>query len=151
MIFVTILYIAWIFSNSATPGDYSAAESGWVMEQINTLFKRLGLNFVQFSEGFVRKAAHFTEYTGLGILLLLSLSRYSAFNGKKRWRLILVGFVIALVDEGIQIFMDGRNSSILDSLLDTCGVAFGLLVCSGLKELWRRHREKRLLQKGGSR
>lgn len=126
MIWITLVYIAFIFGNSATPAVYSSAESSWVTELLNRAMRTIGLTGLQFSEGFVRKAAHFTEYMGLGILLTLSLAKYECFSGRRRWRLIPVGFLIAGLDEGIQYFTPGRYCSIMDVLLDTCGVAFGV-------------------------
>lgn len=143
MIWVTLLYIAFIFGNSATPAVYSSAESGWVTGLLNRMMGGIGLSFIRFSEGFIRKAAHFTEYTGLGILLTLSLCRYGFFAGRRRWRLIPAGFLIACVDEGIQYFTPGRACSFMDVLLDTCGVAFGVAVLALLSHIRnkRKHRK----------
>lgn len=141
MIWITILYVGMIFGNSATPAVYSSAESSWVTDLINGWMERLGISFIRFSEGFIRKAAHFTEYTGLGILLTLSLLRYDFFAGSRRWRLIPVGFLIACADEGIQYFTPGRDCSFKDVLLDTCGVIFGVAVCALIA--WYRDRKRR--------
>lgn len=140
MIWVTLLYIAFIYGNSATPGNYSSAESSWVTDFFNDIMNGLGLTVVQLSEGFIRKAAHFTEYTGLGILLTLSLLRYDFFAGKRRWRLVPVGFLVACVDETIQYFTPGRHCSIWDVLLDTCGVFFGVAVCAFIT--WCKNKRK---------
>ena len=125
MIWVTLLYIAVIFGHSATPAVYSSAESGWVTKLLNQILGGLGSGSLELAEGFVRKAAHFTEYTGLGILLTLSLARYDFFAGRRR-RLLTAGFLIACIDEGIQYFTPGRCCSMKDVLLDACGVAFGV-------------------------
>jgi len=143
MRWITLLYIALIFGNSATPAVYSSAESSWVTGLINGTLARFGMGFLQFSEGFIRKAAHFTEYTGLGILLSLSLTRYGFFEGKKRWRIVPTGFFIACIDEGIQYFTPGRDCNIKDVLLDTCGVLFGTLVCFAVTVLYTRIRRNR--------
>ncbi len=142
MIWITLIYIAFIFGNSATPAVYSAAESGWVTNLLNRVVGSIGLTALQFSEGFIRKAAHFTEYTGLGILLTLSLAKRGFFAGRRRLRLIPVGFLVACIDEGIQYFTPGRACSIKDVLLDTCGVAFGvglLALVSYGKTRWKHH------------
>lgn len=141
MIWITLLYIGFIFGNSATPAVYSAAESGWVTGMLNRLLSGIGLGFFQLAEGVIRKAAHFGEYTGLGILLTLSLTRYGFFTGKKRWRLIPVGFLIACADEGIQYFTPGRACRFTDVLLDTAGVCFGVLLTALFG--WVRGRRKK--------
>ena len=132
MMIVTLLYIGFIFGHSATPAVYSSAESSWVTRLVNGFFHAVGLGMIRLSEGFIRKAAHFGEYTGLGILFVFSLSRYAFFAGKNRWRLIPAGFFVACIDEGIQYFTPGRNASMADVLLDTCGVLFGVLVCTAV-------------------
>ena len=132
-----------IFGHSATPAVYSSAESGWVTDWINGFFQAAGLGFIRLSEGFIRKAAHFGEYTGLGILFVISLSRYPFFAGKNRWRLIPAGFLTACIDEGIQYFTPGRNASLADVLLDTAGVFFGVLICTAVMRIagaGRRHK-----------
>lgn len=136
MIWITLIYIGMIFGHSATPAVYSSQESGFVTGILNKMLRGVGITAVTFPENIVRKLAHFTEYTGLGVLLTLNLLRYPYFQGKKRWLLILLGFVIACIDEGIQYFTPGRDCNIKDVCLDTCGVAFGVAVswlCSYLK------------------
>lgn len=130
MILVTLLYIGLIFGNSATPGVYSSAESNWVTDLLNRVMEQIGFSFIQFSEGFIRKAAHFTEYSILGVLLTLSLLKYPCFQGKRRWWLIPVGFCVACIDECIQLFTPGRDGNLMDVLLDTIGVAFGVAICA---------------------
>ena len=108
---------------------------------LNRLLSGIGLGFFQLAEEVIRKAAHFGEYTGLGILLTLSLTRYGFFTGKKRWRLIPVGFLIACADEGIQYFTPGRACRFTDVLLDTAGVCFGVLLTALFG--WVRGRRKK--------
>lgn len=137
MIWVTLLYIGVIFGHSATPAVYSSQESGFVTWILNTILEKIGITSVTFAEGVVRKMAHFTEYTGLGILMSLSLLRYPFFQGRRRWLLVPLGFAIACIDEGIQYFTPGRDCNIRDVCLDTCGVIFGVAVyslCSCLKK-----------------
>lgn len=74
----------------------------------------------------LRKCAHFTEYFILGALVLLSQRntgiRYKVFTG------IVIGMLVASVDETIQLFVSGRSGQISDVLLDTAGAAVGSLV-----------------------
>lgn len=143
MIWITLLYIGLIFRNSATPGVQSSAESNWVTDLLNQWMSELGLSFVQFSEGFIRKAAHFAEYSLLGVLLTLSLARYPAFQGKRRWLLIPVGMAVAVIDEGIQYVTPGRSCSGMDVLLDTCGVICSVVFCAVVSRLWQTYYHKK--------
>ena len=143
MIWITILYVAFIFGNSATPGVVSSAESNWVTDLLNQWMRDWGLTFIQFSEGFIRKAAHFTEYSVLGVMLTLSLAKYPFFQGKRRWLLVPLGLCIAVIDESIQIFTPGRDGNPMDVLLDTVGVIFGVAFCmliSWLRNKWKERK-----------
>ena len=146
MIWITILYVAFIFGNSATPGVVSSAESNWLTDLLNQWMQDWGLAFIQFSEGFIRKFAHFAEYSVLGVMLTLSLVRYPFFQGKRRWLLIPLGLCIAVIDEGIQFFTPGRDCNPMDVLLDTvgviCGVAFCALV-SWLRGKWKQKKQQK--------
>ena len=143
MIWITVLYIVFIFSNSAKPGVVSSTESNWLTDLLNRWMKEWGLAFIQFSEGFIRKFAHFAEYSVLGVMLTLSLARYPFFQGKRRWLLVPLGLCIAAVDEGIQYFTPGRDCNPMDVLLDTIGVICGVTFCIVVKWLWAKWKEKK--------
>lgn len=143
MIWITILYVAFIFGNSATPGVVSSAESNWVTDLLNQWMRDWGLTFIQFSEGFIRKAVHFAEYSVLGVMLTLSLAKYPFFQGRRRWLLVPLGLCIAAIDEGIQFFTPGRDCNPMDVLLDTVGVIFGVAFCmlvSWLRSKWQERK-----------
>jgi len=72
----------------------------------------------------LRKLAHATEFAVLGGLLLRALRDERAA--------LAAGFAYAASDELHQHFVDGRVGSPVDVLIDTAGVAIGLV-------LWRRY------------
>ena len=88
----------------------------------------------------VRKSAHFTEYTLLGILYRLTL--FSWF-GKRRWAAPAawgIGTIYASTDELHQMLIDGRAGQWQDVLLDSSGVLCGVLLTEGfLYLLHKRH------------
>ena len=143
MIWITILYVVFIFSNSAKPGVVSSGESNWLTDLLNRWMEEWGLAFIQFSEGFIRKFAHFAEYSVLGVMLTLSLAKYPFFQGKRRWLLVPLGLCIAVIDEGIQVFTPGRDGNPMDVLLDTIGVICGVTFCVVVKWLWTKWKEKK--------
>ncbi len=143
MIWITILYVAFIFSNSAKPGVVSSSDSNWVTDLLNQWMRDWGLAFIQFSEGFIRKFAHFAEYSVLGVMLTLSLARYPFFQGKRRWLLVFLGLCIAAVDEGIQYFTPGRDCNPMDVLLDTVGVICGVAFCTVVSKLWKSRKQRK--------
>ena len=79
-------------------------------------------------EHIIRKLAHFTIYTILG-LLLMSLTETFDFTNKKRLLLsVLIGFLYACLDEFHQSFTPGRTPLFTDVLIDTLGVIVGSLI-----------------------
>jgi VanZ family protein len=68
----------------------------------------------------LRKGAHMTEYAILGALLLRALG--------KALPALAVGIAYAVTDEVHQHFVGGRHASPVDVLIDTVGLAAGLLV-----------------------
>ncbi|WP_239257148.1 VanZ family protein [Listeria ilorinensis] len=81
-----------------------------------------------FIEFFIRKAAHFLTYFGMGALLYAGLRSYF---GSRRWCLVislLLPLLFAASDEFHQSFTGGRTPLVQDVILDfigaTCGVFF---------------------------
>ena len=86
------------------------------------------------TEKIIRKIAHFSIYTLVGLLLMGLLSTY---NIKENWRIILSvlsGMMYAISDEIHQSFTPGRSPKITDIYIDTLGVILGvLLILLGIK------------------
>lgn len=74
----------------------------------------------------VRKIAHFTEYTVLGIglcgLMRVLVKRYWGIAA------IVLGAVLASLDEFHQLFIPGRSAMVSDVVIDTCGVVVGSII-----------------------
>lgn len=124
---LAILCVAFIWGNSMTPGDDSGAMSGSVTAWINSILTKISPSW-RLSHAFVRKAAHFTEFAILGALLAVNIR---AFLPKKVYFVlgaIPCGFLVALIDETIQLFVKGRACSFLDVLLDTFGVTVAAVI-----------------------
>lgn len=115
------LNLCFIWGNSLLPGAVSQTISDFVQQILggepaqtgNSLFSML-----------VRKAAHFSEFAVLGLLLRWRM-HLTGKNGK--WALAL-GILAACMDETIQLFVPGRASRLLDVGIDTCGVAAGIAI-----------------------
>ncbi len=75
----------------------------------------------------VRKAAHFTEYAALGMLLMggFMLLRFSM--SLRMLFSLLIGAAAAFADEYHQRFVFGRGGTLSDVLLDVSGVLCGIL------------------------
>ena len=118
-----VLNLLIIWGNSLLPGQISGAISGWVRDLIASLFGG-GAGDEDTGHGLLRKLGHFLEFTCLGVWLtwLFSMVKKPAVLS------LLCGFSVACVDEFIQCFVPNRGPGVLDVLLDTAGVVFGLTV-----------------------
>ena len=142
----TVLWIAFIFANSAKSGIESGADSNSVTDWLNQTVGEILPSF-HVSGFFIRKMAHFLEFALLSLLFSLDLSllfSLRAAESVKRLSLALLAIpasaVIAMTDEIIQRFSPGRGPSVKDVLLDTAGAAFAALIFFGTLclLLWKR-------------
>lgn len=77
---------------------------------------------------FVRKTAHFSIYTILGIFLMNESNTFEISKKRKVIICILFGALYAISDEFHQSFVGGRSPEIRDVLIDSCGVTFGIIL-----------------------
>ncbi len=134
-----VCMIAFIWGNSLVPGEGSSSMSLGVLSAVRSALDALSIPSFWVTNFLIRKTAHFSEYALLGILVAQALD---PDGGAWRRRLIVIGAVLVLVpsiDEGIQLFVDGRSGQVTDVLLDCCGAATGVLVRTLAAHL-RRHR-----------
>lgn len=86
------------------------------------------------SDGHIRRLAHLTEYTTLGVVLS-SFSVLISRRSHKVW-VLLIGISVAAIDEYIQLFSGGRTSTWHDVVLDGVGCMIGIflvMVIRGVK------------------
>lgn len=131
-----VLNLTFIWGNSLLPGEISGAISDWVKSVLALL---LPIAEGGGSGGFlVRKLAHFTEFTFLGMVLgwlfaMLNKSKIPAF---------LLGALAACVDETIQLFVPGRGPGIRDVCIDSAGVFTGIALLALMIHVqnWRKRK-----------
>ena len=124
-----------IFNFSSQDGEISGGLSRNISTEIIELYDFKGnLNFeekkekVDIIEPIIRKLAHLSIYTVVGICLMSLLYTY---NMKFKNRIILgslIGMIYAISDEIHQSFTPGRGPAIVDVCIDTIGVAIGLFI-----------------------
>lgn len=114
--------LAFIWGNSLLPAEISQAFSDWVKNVLLGLLPGSGSG--SGGSGLLRKIAHFTEFTALGMCLSW---RFGMLN-KGRLPAFVCGAGAACIDETIQIFVPERGPGILDVLLDCSGVLTGMLL-----------------------
>ena len=142
---LTLLWMLVIFMMSSQSADDSTATSIHVGETIGEYFvpgyrewpPEEQVEFAVNIDHPVRKAAHATEYTILGILLFLTCRDSFGMNLKDSFKTaFLAGVFYAATDEFHQLFVPGRAGMISDVLLDSIGVLLGCLLIRALHRVF---------------
>ncbi|MCH5298085.1 MAG: VanZ family protein [Ruminococcus sp.] len=143
MILITAGLIAFAFIHSSMTADDSGAESAATMGVLQSILNSLGIDF-ELTDHIVRKIAHFTEYTAIGIMLMNTA--YS-FNKSRPYlffpHILFAGLFTAVIDEAIQLNVPGRAGLITDVLLDFLGVITGIIVMFVILIIYKVIRKKR--------
>ena len=117
-----ICNLVFIWGNSLLPGEISGAFSDWVKSLLAQLLP-MGPDDGS-GGGLLRKVAHFTEFTALGMLLAWLHSMLQ----KGKLQPFLWGILAASVDETIQCFVPDRGPGIKDVCIDSAGVLTGIIL-----------------------
>ena len=120
--------MAWlcvIWGHSLQPAVVSDNESGKWLEVLSKVFTFLNNENGMFM---VRKAAHFTEYGILGVLLALELANFVKGWLRRFFEPLALALSAAFIDETIQLFVEGRSGQVVDILIDLAVAALGILI-----------------------
>lgn len=124
---VLCLIVFFIWDNSLQNGGTSDGFSLIFAKWIAPIANKLGFyGNIWALNRIIRKLAHLTEFTILGGVLYVVLRRYIEYGTVVK--IIVVGIVIASLDEFIQLFSLGRSSQLSDVLIDTVGIIIGISV-----------------------
>ena len=115
--------LIFIWGNSLLPGEVSGAISDFVKDTLAVLFEQ-GKPEPDNGGFLLRKMAHFTEFTALGLCLCWLFGML----GKGMLLPFLCGAAAACVDETIQRFIPGRGPSVRDVCIDSSGVLLGVIL-----------------------
>lgn len=139
-----------IFGFSSQDGEKSGSISRRITEKIATLIPQIQEksklkkeNIMNTMESIIRKMAHFSIYTLVGLLLMALVSTY---NIKEKNRLIITlttGIIYATSDEIHQSFVPGRSPMITDIVIDTMGVILGILLIILGKKIIKKYRKNK--------
>lgn len=121
--------ILFIWGNSLVPGTGSSHLSLSVVSTLRSWLSEMGLPSAWVTNLLVRKMAHFSEYALLSILLQNAFSRGPKLPMCRFAAICGISVLVACVDESIQHFVPGRCGTPIDVLIDSCGAAFGILIC----------------------
>ena len=90
--------------------------------------------FLEHTEKIIRKLAHFSIYTVVGLLMMSLMSTYKLKQNKRIWTSLMVGVLYASSDEIHQYFVPGRSAKVFDVMIDSAGVCLG--ICIVIFVLW---------------
>ena len=129
-----------IFCFSAQKGDDSSGLSAKVVDfTVSKVYPDIDKSndngLMENLTTVVRKSAHFSIYTCLGILTYTFTGTYN-LNIKKRI-IYTIAFCLAYAcsDEFHQTFVEGRSGEIRDVCIDTSGSFFGALIVMGVQKI----------------
>lgn len=139
-----------IFCFSSQDGEESSAVSRKVTTAVIQNVKKIqDLEYKERElaldkiETVIRKLAHFSIYTLVGILMMALMSTYDISKRKQIIVSILVGMMYASSDEIHQYFVPDRTALFTDVLIDTAGVCLGVLIVLMLLQFYIKNCKKR--------
>lgn len=129
--------MAFAFIHSSMPAVISDEESTTVLGMFN-LFGFEGL----FDETSIRKLAHFAEFSAIGVALCFCAYSFNKKKPHRYWsQMLFAGLMTAVLDEAIQLNVEGRAGMITDVLLDFSGVLTGICLMLIIFAIYRRIRK----------
>ena len=140
-----IIWMFTIFNFSNQNGESSSGLSDKVIVTIAKIITQKDLTqeekntIIKKYKFIVRKAAHFTAYLILGLLFANLLIDLKGLNKVSIIISIIFCFIYACTDEFHQLFINGRNGSFIDVLIDTSGAVVGTLLIYFVKFVINRH------------
>ena len=138
-----------IFNFSNQDGKASSRLSKKVARKIVDVFpytknlsEKTKNKIVEKTQPIIRKGAHLSIYTLVGIFIMSFISTYKIHLKYKFLISILVGLVYASSDEIHQSFIPGRTASIIDVGIDTAGVFLGIILVLIIISVYKALTEK---------
>ena len=135
---LTALMICFAWVHSLFPANLSSQESEGVFKFVNQIFAFFGAGEA-LTQKLIRKLAHFSEFTAIGFLLT---SCGYCFDRLRPHRfavpVLFSGLLAAVIDETIQLFIEGRAGLISDVWIDFGGVVTGFLLALAFYAVYRK-------------
>ena len=138
-----------IFRFSSQDGQTSSSLSKEVTENVTKRINKIQnleeterKNVLSRIEKIIRKIAHFSLYTIVGILLMSLACTYEFTEFKRGGISFLIGLMYACLDELHQFFISERSAQITDVMIDSMGVLFGILLVMLIYKIYTSRKEK---------
>ena len=147
-ILILITFIT-IFRFSSQDGQTSSSLSKEVTENVTKRINKIQnleeterKNVLSRIEKIIRKIAHFSLYTIVGILLMSLACTYEFTEFKRGGISFLIGLMYACLDELHQFFISERSAQNTDVMIDSMGVLFGILLVMLIYKIYTSRKEK---------
>lgn len=142
---LTLVVMVCIFLFSCENSDESSETSGKFVRIIINIFYKDFDRMTEYQQTeinnqishIIRKTAHFSIYTSLGLFSSLAIGKRKLISLKSAGITIFC-FLYACSDELHQYFVPGRACMFTDVLIDTCGSITGLLISALLMKIITR-------------
>ena len=149
-IMLSVLWTAFIFSQSLKNAERSSATSGRVVAVVEKVLETVGVDVgdtgvitkdnITF---LVRKTAHFLEFAILGTLAFFA--GICILGDRRSFFSIVFPMAVAICDEVIQSFSPGRSTQLTDVLIDISGAAFATLLCFLFVKIYKQQRAGKVI------
>lgn len=147
-----IIWMLTIFAFSNQPSEETSVTSGKTIRAILNLLPSFNQmeeteqeELIETLQPITRKLAHFSIYTLGGIIIALNINEYALTEKNKFTFSCLIGSIYSITDELHQAFVPGRACMVIDVIIDTIGVIFGvalLWIAMKIKEKSKKGRPK---------
>jgi VanZ family protein len=140
-----MLSLMYVFSTDVFSGKNTSAAISWIMKLFGEDMNRAELGEANFA---VRKFAHFFEYAVLASLLFRAFKAESLLPWRFSWASYSFAIVVvwSLIDEFHQTFTQFRGGSIYDSMIDSSGGLFALVVIALYVRIRQKKKARKLTQ-----
>lgn len=145
-VILLILILIWVFLVYGFSNQSGTESSGISRKVAELLFD--SEDVINKAEPIIRKLAHFSEYSIGGILFYSLFSTYD-FTKRKRSLISLgLGIWYAIFDEIHQLFVPGRSGNVVDVIIDSSGVLFGIIFIRVIFKIVEIIKNKRKTKEG---
>lgn len=131
----TVLLVVWlavVWGHSMVPGDESTLESSRFVFLVRPLFELFGCDDEMLMTFVIRKAAHLSEYVILLGIAVGTMRTWFADKARRMRALVAMWVLVPAIDETIQRFVPGRDSRLMDVLIDMTGGLIGMLAAHAI-------------------
>lgn len=147
---LTITVMAVIFAFSAQNSENSGNQSSFITDILMKLFSGAYRNssydekikIIESMEFAIRKLAHFSIYSILGMFSYIAVYYSTNFSKKSFAISLLICFIYACTDEIHQLFVSGRSCQLRDVFIDFSGAIFMTAISISIKKFYNHKKRK---------